>query len=313
MKYIVKKVLTLIITLLIVSLLAFLAFSVIPGDPTTKMLGTEATEEAKAALRAELGLDRPVFVRYIDWLFSFIGGDFGTSYNYNMPVSEMLADKLPITAALTVMGFALTVIIALPLGLFAGSIKNKAADTATTAANQVVMSIPAFFIGIMICYLCGNVLKMFVPGMFVSYNENPAAFVKYLSFAALSIAIPRAAMTIKMLKGSISSEMAKNYVITATSRGNSRVMVLIKHVFKNALVPVISFLAVSLAEIMTGAIIIEQVFTIPGIGRLLLSSISSRDFPVVLAIVVIMASWIVIINFVADVLYQLIDPRIRIK
>ncbi len=313
MKYIIKKVLTLIITLLIVSLLAFLAFSVIPGDPTTKMLGTEATDEAKAQLRAELGLDRPVFIRYIDWLFNFIKGDFGTSYSYSMPVSQMLADKLPITAALTVMSFALTVVIALPIGLLFGSIRSKGLDTAATAANQVVMSIPAFFIGIMICYLCGNILKMFVPGMFVQYSENPAEFVKYLAFASLSIAIPRAAMAIKMLKGSISSEMTKNYVLTATARGNSRISVLIKHVFKNALVPVISFLAVSLAEIMTGAIIIEQVFTIPGIGRLLLSSISSRDFPVVLAIVVILASWIVIINFVADILYQLIDPRIRIK
>ncbi len=313
MKYIIKKVLTLIITLLIVSLLAFLAFSVIPGDPTTKMLGTEASPDAIAQLKAELGLDKPVFIRYINWLFGFIKGDFGTSYSYNMPVSQMIVDKLPITAALTVMAFALTVVISIPLGLLAGSIRSKVADTAATAANQVVMSIPAFFIGIMVCYVCGNIMKLFVPGMFIHYSESPMEFVKYLAFAALSIAIPRSAMAIKMLKGSISSELSKNYVLTATARGNSRWMVLIKHVFKNALVPVISFLAISLAEIMTGAIIIEQVFTIPGIGRLLLASISSRDFPVVLAIVVIMASWIVIINFIADVLYQLIDPRIRIK
>ncbi len=313
MKFIVKKILTLIITLLIVSLLAFLAFSVIPGDPTTKILGTEATEEAKAALRAELGLDRPVFIRYIDWLFNFVRGDFGKSYNYNMSVNEMLADKLPITAALAVMSFAFTIVISIPLGLLFGGIRSKAADTASTAANQVVMSIPAFFIGIMVCYLCGNVLKIFVPGMFISYKENALEFVKYLSFAALSIAIPRSAMAVKMLKGSINSELSKNYVLTAKAKGNSRFMILSRHVFKNALVPVISFLAVSLAEIMTSAIVIEQVFTIPGIGRLLLSSISSRDFPVVLAIVVIMASWIVVINFLADLLYQAIDPRIRIK
>lgn len=313
MKFIVKKVLTLIITLLTVSLLAFLAFSVIPGDPTTKILGTEATAEAKAELRAELGLDRPVLIRYIDWLLNFIKGDFGTSYNYNMSVKEMLADKLPITAALAVMSFGFTVLLAIPLGLIFGGVKNKALDTASTAANQVIMSIPAFFIGILICYLCGNVLKMFVPGMFISYKDNVFEFVKYLSFAALSIAIPRAAMTIKMLKGSISSELGKSYVLTAKAKGNSRAMILVRHVFKNALVPVISFLAVSLAEIMTSAIVIEQVFTIPGVGRLLLSSISSRDFPVVLTIVVIMASWIVIINFLADLVYQAIDPRIRIK
>lgn len=312
MKYAAKKFLTLIITLFIVSLLAFLAFQIIPGDPTTKILGTEATPEAQAALRAELGLDRNVFVRYFDWLTDFLTGDFGTSYSYQMPVSDMLADKLPITFLLTIMALVLTAVISVPLGIGVGSVRNQTADAVLTGANQVVMSIPSFFLGILACYIFGIIFKIFTPGQFVSYKESWSGCLTYLIFPALAIAIPRIAMTVKMLRSSILQEMEKDYVRTAQSRGNSRFAILRRHVLKNAMIPVITFLAVSAAEIMTGTIIVEQIFAIPGIGRLLIASISSRDFPVVQAIVVIMAAWIVIVNFVADLLYQLADPRIRL-
>ena len=313
MKYAAKKILTLIITLFIVSLLAFLAFQVIPGDPTTKMLGTEATPEAAAALRAELGLDKPILARYWDWLTAFLTGDMGTSYSYHMPVADMLSDKLPITFLLTILSFLFTVVLSIPLGILAGSIRSKVLDGFFAALDQVVMSIPAFFIGILACFLFGTVLRFFTPGDFVSYKQSWSACLIYLIFPALSIAIPRIAMTVKMLRGSILGEQGKDYVRTARSRGNGRPAILTRHVLKNALIPVITFLAVSAAEIMTGTIIIEQVFTIPGIGRLLLASISNRDFPVVQAIVVILAAWIVVVNFAADLLYQLVDPRIQIR
>ena len=313
MKYAVKKILTLIITLFIVSLLAFLAFQVIPGDPTTEMLGTEATPEAVAALRAELGLDRPVLVRYWDWLIGFVQGDMGESYSYHMPVSEMLADKLPITFILTILSFLITVVLSIPLGILAGNARSKVLDVIITALDQIVMSIPPFFIGILATFIFGTLLRVFVPGDFVSYKESWGACLGYMLLPALSIAIPRIAMTVKMLRSSILGELEKDYVRTARSRGNARTASMVRHILKNALIPVITFLAVSAAEIMTGSIIIEQVFTIPGISRLLLASISNRDFPVVQAIVVILAAWIVIVNFVADLLYQLVDPRIRLK
>ena len=312
MKYVLKKLFALIITLFIVSLLAFLAFQIIPGDPTTKMLGTEATPEAVQALREQLGLDRPVLLRYWHWLTAFLRGDMGTSYSYNMPVAEMLADKLGITALLTLMSFVFTVALSIPLGILAGSVKHEAVDRVVTAVDQIVMSVPAFFIGILACFLFGIVFRWFVPGNFVSYSESWSKCLIYLIFPALSIAIPRIAMTVKMLRGSILSELGQDYVRTARSRGNSRRAVLSRHVVRNALIPVITFLAVSMAEIMTGSIIIEQVFTIPGIGRLLLASINNRDFPVVQAIVVILAAWIVIVNFVADLINQLVDPRLRL-
>ena len=313
MKYAAKKFLTLIITLFIVSLLAFLAFQIIPGDPTTKLLGTEATEEARAELRAELGLDRPIPVRYLEWLTNFLRGDMGESYSYHMPVSDMLGEKLVITFLLTLLSFVFTIVLSIPLGILAGNIRSGWLDGLVTAIDQVVMSVPAFFIGILSCFFFGIVLKLFVPGDFVSYTQDWGAFLAYLIFPALSIAIPRIAMTVKMLRSAILQELGKDYVRTARSRGAGRGDILRRHVLKNALIPVITFLAVSAAEIMTGTIIIEQVFTIPGVGRLLLSSISNRDFPVVQAIVVIMAAWIVIVNFVADLLYQLVDPRLRLR
>ena len=313
MKYAVKKFLTLIITLFIVSLLAFLAFQVIPGDPTTKMLGTEATEEAKAALRAQLGLDGSVVSRYWNWLTAFLRGDMGTSYSYRMPVSEMLADKLPITFLLSIMSFVLTAQISIPLGIWAGSAKSKAADVAISTLDQMVMSVPPFFIGILATWLFGTILNVFSTGDFVSYKESWGGCLRYLVLPAFSIAIPRIAMTVRMLRSSILTELERDYVRTARSRGAARGTILSQHVLKNALIPVITFLAVSAAEIMTGSIIIERVFAIPGISQLLMTSISGRDFPVVQAIVVILAAWIVIINFAADLLYKIVDPRIRLK
>lgn len=313
MKTIIKKSITLIITLFIVSLLAFLAFSVIPGDPTAKILGMEASQAQIDALRAELGLDRPVMVRYIEWLLNFIRGDFGMSYKYGKSVTEMLSDKLPITALLTLISFVFTLIIAIPLGIWSGSVKNEFLDRVNITFDQIFMSIPQFFIGIIMCFVLGLTLKWFVPGNFVPYTKSWSGFLKYMVFPAFSIAIPRIAMTVKMLRGSILNELGRDYVRTAQSRGCSRGVILRRYVLRNAMIPVITFLAISMAEIMTGSIIVEQVFTVPGIGRLLLTSISNRDFPVVQAIVVILAAWIVIVNYLADVINQLVDPRLRLQ
>ena len=313
MKYLIKKFITLIITLFVVSLLAFLAFQVISGDPATAKLGTNATPEAIEQLREEMGLNRPLIARYGSWLLDFIRGDFGTSYSYSMPVRDMLADRLPITFALTVMSFIFMVAISIPLGIFAAKHEGGIFDRIITVLDQVVMSIPAFFVGIIFCYLFGILFRIFVPGDFVSFSESPSKFFVYLIFPALSIAIPRIAMTVKMLRSSIISQSGKDYVRTAYSRGNSRATALRRHILKNAMIPVTSFIAVSMAEIVAGSIIIEQVFTIPGIGRLLLASISNRDYPVVQAIVVLIAFWVAVVNFIADMLYQYLDPRIRLK
>ena len=312
MRYFIKKFSTLIITLFIVSLLAFYAFALI-GDPTTSMLGTNATPEQVAALQQELGLDRPVLVRYGEWLLLFLQGDMGTSYSYHMSVASMVGPKLPITAVLTLMAFVLTVVVSIPLGIATARREGGWFDKCMTVIDQIVMSVPPFFIGILLTVVFGLILHVFQPGSFDEAKGDPLSFFMYMIFPALSIAIPRIAMTVKMLRSSILDQMGQDYIRTAYSRGHDRDGVLWGHALRNALIPVITFIAVSMAEMVAGSIIIEQVFSIPGIGRLLLASISNRDFPVVQAIVVILTLWVVVVNFIADVLYQYIDPRIRLN
>jgi ABC-type dipeptide/oligopeptide/nickel transport system permease component len=297
--------------LFIVSLLAFLAFQIIPGDPTTKLLGTNATPEKVAQLRSQLGLDRPVLIRYMDWLVSFVKGDFGTSYTYNRAVSTLLSDKLPVTVLLTVLSFLITAIVSFPIGIWAGNTRNKWVDHIFVILDQILMAIPPFFFGIVSCFVFGIILKWFMPGNFISLSESVSGCISYLILPAICLALPRIAMTSRMLRSSIQEELTQNYVYTARSRGLSRAGIMRRHILKNAMIPVVTFLAVSAAEIMTGTIIIEQVFTIPGTGRLLVSSIGNRDFPVVQAIVVILAAWIVIVNFAADMLNHWMDPRLR--
>ena len=313
MRYILRKVLTLIITLFIVSLLAFLAFQVIPGSPATDMLGTNATPEKVAALEAELGLDDPVLLRYGRWAADFVRGDWGQSYSYDLPVKDMVLEKLPATAALVLLAFAITVAASFPLGIAAARREGSLLDRVITVLNQICMSVPPVFVGILLCFLFGITLRVSVPGNFVSFQDSPGQFFLYMLFPALSVALSRIAMTVKMLRSSILDEMNKDYIRTAFSRGRTRADALRLHALRNAIIPVIAFLAVTAAELVAGSIVVEQVFTVPGLGRLLLASIANRDFPVAQAVVILLAAWVVVVNFIADILYQYMDPRIRIQ
>lgn len=312
MKYAVKKLGMMLLTMLIVSFLAFLAFQVIPGDPTNTILGTDATPEQVEALRAQLGLDRPFFVRYFDWLFSFIRGDFGTSYSYSMPVSEMLSGKLTVTLLLAALSFILTVVVSIPVGILSAD-RGGWLDKSLTVMGQITMAVPPFFIGILLTYLFGLILHWFTPGEFISPQSSFWGSVGYLMFPAAAIALPRIAMTVKMLRSGILGELNRDYVRTAHSRGNDRSAILYRHVLRNAVVPTVAFLAMTIADIVAGSVVIEQVFAIPGMGRLLFSSISNRDYPVVQAVIVLMAFWVVLINFIADMINQRLDPRLRLQ
>lgn len=313
MKYIAKKLGTLIITLLIVSFLSFMAFSVIPGDAALSKLGTEATAEQVTALRKEMGLDRPVLVRYGIWLKNFVSGDMGESYSYSMPVQDMLKAKLPITIALTLLSFMLILVISIPVGIFTSQREGKWLDSLIMMLNQIMMSVPGFFLGILITYIFGLLLKWFTPGAYVSISDSFRGFLGYLIAPSFAIALPRCAMCVKMLRSSVVSQMKLDYVRTAYARGNTKNQVMFFHVLKNALIPVVTFWGMTIADIIANSIIIEQVFTIPGMGSLLITSISNRDYPVVQGIIVLVAALVILINFVVDVLYSRIDPRIRLK
>lgn len=314
MKVIVKKILTLIITLLVISLLSFTAFTLIPGDAAISRLGTDATEEQVEALREEMGLNDALIVRYGRWLGKALQGDFGESLQYDkVQVSELIRTRLPITLTLSVLSLILILVVSLPLALWSVKYHDQFADRLINGISTVTMAIPAFFLGILVTYVLGLVLKLFQPGSSVSLKEHFWQSLYYLLFPALAVALPKIAMTVRFLKSSLLGEMDQDYVRTAKAKGNDENRILYFHVLQNGLIPVVTFVAMIAAEILSGSIVAEQVFSLNGLGRLMITSISARDFPVVQAILLYITSVVVFLNTLVDILYVWIDPRTRVK
>lgn len=306
MKAVLKKLLVLPVTMILVSFLTFAAFEAVSGDPARTMLGTEATEEQVQSLRQELGLDRPFAQRYFRWLGGFFSGDLGISYSYRQPVRDLIGSKLLITLLLSLISFTLITVVSLPLGVISYRWK-------TTVFNQLFMAFPPFFTGILISWVFGIIFRLFTPGAFPDIYTDTGRALVHLFFGSICLAVPRIAMTVRMLRSTVVSEMNKAYVRTAISRGNDRQGVLKRHVLKNSLVSAVSFLGQTLAELVGAGIVVEQVLGIPGLGRFLVTSILHRDYPVIQAIVVILALWVGLAGVLADLINQAIDPRLRIR
>jgi ABC-type dipeptide/oligopeptide/nickel transport system permease component len=313
MEFIGKRLIAALLTLFLVSVLAFAAFRVIPGDAAILALGVDAGEEQLEALRHEWGLDRNMAAQYASWLGKFLTGNLGNSTRFQgAAISDMIRERLPVTFSLAFLSLCFTIIIALPCSLL--GTKNEAAPLGrvlNTAAAMTV-SCPGFFLGVLFIWIFGLFFKFFVPGAYTGYRENYGAFLAYLVFPALAIALPNAGILIKFLRSSIFKEFKSDYVRTARSKGDSRRRCLFRHVFKNACLPALTLLGMILGEIFTGSIVIEQIFSIPGIGRLLLAAITSRDFLVMETLAVYTALIVILANTLVDIGIQIIDPRIRI-
>lgn len=312
MNVVIKKIVSSILTILVVACLVFFAFSLIPGDPAVAKLGTQATPEKLRALRESMGLNKPVTVRFIEWIGGVLRGDFGTSYSYNVPVTGLIAGKLPVTIILTLYSFILMTVMSVFIAILAARYENSHIDKVIQIINQVIMSVPPFFGGIILTLIFGLGLHLFAPGGYVSYDINMSKFMGYMFWPALAIALPKSAMAFSLLYGGLITEKRKDYARTAYSRGNSTKDVFYKHLLKNACIPVVTFFGMALADMIAGSIVIEQVFGIPGLGRILLTSIQNRDYPVVEAIIVCIAILVIVSNLLVDVLYRMIDPRTAI-
>ena len=312
MKFILKRIGTLIITLVIISFLSFLAFSLIPGDAAVSNLGMEADEAAVEALREELGLNRPILVQYGDWLWSAMRGDFGESTQYHLPVSELVAKRLPATITLAIYSMIIIILVSFPLGLLGTKKPNGALDTAVTVLSQIGMALPQFFLGILLTFFFGIVLNWFTVGGYVNPQENLGGFLSFLLLPAVAVAVPKCATMTRYIRNAVVAQKKMDYVRTARGKGNSERRLLLKHVLINVMMPVVTMLAMMAADVLAGSIVVEQVFGIAGLGRLLVASISNRDYPVVQAIVVILALWVVLAGTVADLINQRIDPRLRL-
>mgnify|MGYP000672072210 CR=1 FL=1 len=256
MKFFIKKLITLIITLLVISFLTFTAFSVIPGDAALSRLGKDATEEQLERARDEMGLNDPLLERYGRWVTNAMQGDFGESYRYEgTSVRSLLAQRLPVTVLLAVISLLIITVISVPLGILSARFAGKWVDTLTNCLTQILMAVPSFFLGMILTYVFGLILHMFQPGKFIEPSENFGKSAQYLLFPALAVALPKIAMVVKFLRSSILTEMNREYVRTAYSRGNTETAVLYGHVLKNAMIPVVTFFAMVIAEILAGSIV----------------------------------------------------------
>ena len=313
MAYFIRKLAILLLTLFLVSLAVFLAFHVIPGDSAMLILGTEASEESLAALRHQMGTDRSLFAQYVSWLAGIFRGDFGVSLKYSRSVADLLRSRIMLTSLLGLMSFILVFILGIPLGLLSGRARNPVARAAAGAFSVIGISLPGFFLSLLLIWVFGLWLRLFTPGSYVSPDEDAGAFFRFMIFPALAVALPQVAVLSKYLAAAVREESSAAYVKAARSRGCSSFRVLTRHIFKNAVVAVVPLLGMIAGSIFSGSIIVEQVFGISGVGRLLISAVSYRDFPLAQTIVLYIAALVVIVNFLVDLVVQWLDPRIRVE
>ena len=303
--YYVKKLLSLCATVVLITILAFFAFSIIPGDAAAIKLGTDATPEQIEALREEMGLNKNVVLRYFDWIGGVLQGDFGESSYYNIPVSELLGERITVTLLLSLISIIIIVVVSFPLAMLGARKEYGAIDRTIVIGSETMMSMPSFFVGLLIMYVFGVTLNMFTVGGYVSYKEDFAGFMHYMLFPAITIAIPKSATLIKFLRSNLIKEKNKDYVRTLRAYGTSESVILWKHVLKNAMIPTITFIGLVIVEVIAGSMIVEQVFSVPGLGRQLCASIGHRDYNFVQAIVLFLGVSVVVINFLVDLLYRL--------
>ncbi|MCL2804458.1 MAG: ABC transporter permease [Treponema sp.] len=313
MNFLLRRILIAVFTVFLVSILCFLGFSVIRGDPASYLAGTDASGEYLSALREEMGLNKNIFIRYFDWLSGFLGGNPGNSISFRgEPIASLIAERLPVTISLALLSLVLIILISFPLSLLGVKREGSIIDIIINFFTAAGISTPGFFLGLLFIFIFGFGLKLFIPGVYIDYKENFFGFLGCLFFPALAIALPNAAILVKFLRSSIFTELQNDYVKTARSKGARGTYILLRHVLRNAALPAVTMLGMIFAEVFSGSIIIEQVFSIPGIGRLLIAAITSRDYPLIQALMVYIAFLVVIANTLSDIVIMIIDPRIRV-
>ncbi len=309
--YVVRRVVALAVTLGFVSVLVFVAIRVLPGDPVLVMAGPEANPEVVARLRAAMGLDRPLIVQYADWLGGALRGELGTSLQYDVPVGALIVSRLPVTLPLTAMAASFTLLIAMPLGVYAATRARRPGDYLTMLVAQAGLAVPSFWAGLLLILLFSVRLGWFRSGGFEGWSVGFWAAVRSLLLPAVALGLFQAAVLIRATRSSLLEVLGEEYVRTARAKGVSERLVILRHALRNALIPVVTVAGLQLGQLLAGSIILESVFALPGLGRLALGAITARDLPVVQGVTLFVASCIVVINFAVDLSYAWLDPRIR--
>lgn len=312
-RFLTSRVLSLAFVLWLVTIIAFVMIRLAPGDPSAVMLGSDASPKAVAEFRAAYGLDRPLPVQYLAWLGHVVRGDLGTSIYLGRPVTTAILERLPISLTLTLSAFAIAVVLGVSLGLIAAYWHDTWIDRLVSVVAALGLSMPSFWLGICLIYLFAVRWPVMPSGGFVEPWIDPGKSFRHLLLPAFALGYLQSGLIARMTRASMLEALRGDFVRVARSKGVGEFRVVVKHAFRNALIPVLTVTGITLAVMFGGAVVIETVFTLPGVGRLLVNAVVRRDYPVVQGTLLVVAAWYVLVNIAVDVLYTVSDPRIRLR
>jgi len=308
--FLIRRGVGLVLTLFAASIVVFAVLQILPGDPATLMLDTSARPDTLAALRAQLGLDRPPLERYVTWVWGLVRGDFGQSYTYSVPVADLIRERMVVSLPLALMSICLSTAIAIPIGVLAAAKRGKIADSAVMGVAQFGMALPNFWLGILLILVFAIAFPILPAGGFVGWEKGVWPALRCLVMPALALALPQAAILSRVTRSSVLETLGQDYVRTARAKGLSGTAALWRHAVPNALIPVVTIIGLQFSFLLAGTVIIENVFALPGLGRLVFQAIAQRDLIVVQDLVVLLAGSVIVVNFLVDLAYLGLDPRL---
>lgn len=309
--YLIKRLGSLIVSLFVASLVIFACIEIVPGDPASFMLGVNAQPDTVNALREELGLNTSHMQRYVSWISGLLKGDLGTSYTYRSPVSDIVADRLQVSVPLALYALTLTILIAFPVGVLAAAWRGSAVDLFVMGATQLGIAVPNFWFAILMVIVFAINLGWFSAGGFPGWDAGILAVIKALTLPAVALALPQASILARVMRSSLLDTLSEDYIRSARAKGLSRRQVMWRHALRNAMIPVLTIIGLQFSFLLAGAIIIENVFFLPGLGRLVFQAITQRDLIVVESVVMLLVFAVVLVNFLVDLAYAWVDPRLR--
>ena len=311
--YVTKRLGSLCLSLIVASLVIFACIEIVPGDPASFMLGINAQPDTIQALRVELGLDQSLLQRYLGWVGGLLGGDMGTSYTYRTPVSDIVKDRLQVSLPLALYALTLTVVVAFPVGILAAARRGSVTDITVMGATQLGVAIPNFWFAILMVILFAINLRWFSAGGFPGWDAGIFPAMKALTLPAVALALPQASILSRVMRSSLLDTLSEDYMRTARAKGLTRRQVLWRHAPRNAMIPVLTIIGLQFSFLLAGAIIIENVFFLPGLGRLVFQAITQRDLIVVESVVMLLVFAVILLNFFVDIAYAWVDPRLRVR
>lgn len=311
--YLLQRTISLSLTLFIATIVVFVVLNIVPGDPASYMMGLNADPDTLAQLRKELGLDLPAWQRYFAWLGDLATGNLGVSYTYRVPVTELIGERLGVSLPLTLIATLLSLAIAIPLGVFAASRRGRISDTAIVGATQLGIAIPNFWFALLLVFVFATSLRWFSAGGFPGWEEGALPALQALILPAIALALPQAAILTRITRSSLLETLGEDFVRTARAKGLSEAQTLRRHALRNALIPVLTILGLQFTFLLAGGIIVENVFYLPGLGRLVLQAITQRDLIVVQGVVIVLVAAAVVVTLLIEVAYMLADPRVRVQ